>query len=289
MEGIVKCCACGFMNIGFEYLTFTTSRGTNDRWLQCRNCCGYFLSVEYDAATESGRAGKTSYGDEKTGKELNRYKHRMFNFSLEQVKEFSPPPGKLLDIGGSYGGFLFLAKTAGYDVEGTDIVPSAVEYVKNKDIPMYLCYSVKELDENKRYDIITALDCNYYWPDQPAELSEIYRRLNQNGLFVMRVVDKSWTVRMGISIKRLLHGFGNKIIRRGLNDHRFSMPAQSLIKLLDERGFQLLKVSVKGAQHSEESSFGVKLSFTLGEIIYKLTGRFFAPGEVLVLRKKSID
>lgn len=239
----------------------------------------------FDAKTEEENTLTNSSRNEKQGVYMNSYKQKMFNFILNKIKQTAPDAKTILDIGSSYGGFPFKAKEQGYKAEGTEIAMPPIEYMKKNGIEAYYMFTVAELSEDKRYDAITALDCNMYWPDQEKELIEIKKRISPGGIFIMRVVDKSWAVTTGRVLRKVIPSIGNKLIRRSLNDHRFSMPVASLKKLLKRSGFAIVTTSVKGAIHSSQSGADVKLSFFIGNIIYRLTGLFLAPGMVLVMKK----
>jgi SAM-dependent methyltransferase len=280
-----KCPACGFENKAADFLAFYTSRGYDKSWLRCGECRAYFMGSGFDERTEEENTLTNSSRNEQLGTYINKYKQKMFNFILGEVKKEAPQAKTILDIGSSYGGFLFNAREQGYSVTGTEIAPPAVEYMKSNGIEAYLLFSVKEMPEAKRFDVITALDCNMYWPDQRSELLEIKKRLSPGGIFIMRVVDKSWAVTIGRALRKVVPSAGNKLIRRSLNDHRFSMPVSSLKNLLKETGYKIICTSVSGAIHSSESGADVKFSFFVGNLIYKLTRIFLAPGMVLVMKK----
>ncbi len=88
------------------------------------------------------------------------------------------------------------------------------------------CGQVKDFTlRTEPFDVISVLDANIYWPNQPDELAEIYNRLKPGGFLVMRVVDKSWMATMGAMLQQVAPARGEKILRRAVNDHRFSMPS----------------------------------------------------------------
>ena len=78
---------------------------------------------------------------------------------------------------------------------------------------------------------------------------------------------------------------GQKLLRRAVNDHRFSMPAGSFLQLLEQTGFRVISATPRGAIHSDDTSLGVKLSFGLGIALWKTLGVFLAPGAVVIAEK----
>jgi SAM-dependent methyltransferase len=219
---------------------------------------------------------------------LNSSKDRMFRFVASLLLRHRPSPAELLDVGCSYGGFLVRARTAGYRGIGCDIVPAAVAHVRQLGFASYQCSSVSDLPAAVRdVDVVTSLDCNYYWPDQKREIMLIRERLRTGGVLCMRVVDKSWLFRTGLIVRRVSRRYSDLIIQKSVNDHRFSMPARSLLNLLQETGFNIIYASPRGALHSDRSGLAVKMAFALGSAIHKLTGRFIAPGVVILASKAA--
>jgi SAM-dependent methyltransferase len=232
----------------------------------------------------------TAWGRTDSGKQLNVFKGRMFLHILEMLKKHCAPPADLLDIGCSYGGFLLVARCAGYRVRGFDLVPQAVESVIAQGIPADVCCSVEHLPAValNSLDVVTCIDSNYYWVDQPAELGHIFRKLKPGGYLAMRVADKSWMVSLGLILRRLHRPTGERAIRAALNDHRFSMPLSSLLNVLQACGFEIAHASPRGAVHSYHTAVGVKLSFLFGALLWHAgVKKCVAPGAVVLARKPN--
>lgn len=245
------------------------------------------MGDNYDQDKEINNAFLTSCGGLEYGIKVNKFKQKMFSAVLKAITSLKPESESILDIGSSYGGFLLMAKDNGFKVKGTDIVPEAVDFMRSNNIDAIQCFSVKELGSDDKYDIVSALDCNMYFPDQPQEIQAMRELLNKDGLLVIRVVDKSWIIKIGLLCKKFSKALGNKIIQKGINDHRFSMPIKSFIRLVKNKNLDIIKFSIKDAQHSVDSGTLVKFSFFLGNIIYSLTGFFFAPGALIILKDKN--
>lgn len=281
---MMKCPACGFSNNDENLILLDSSRGKNN-WKVCEACSSFFMKEEYDPLKEAEHSKVTSHGNRERGEFMNNFKAKLFQNVVDIIKDEKPFPGKLLDIGCSYGGFIFMAKENGFNPSGTDILNDAVEYVKSKNFNAYECYSLKDVNFSENFDVVTAIDCNYYWSDQAVEVKEINKILYPNGIFLVRTSDKTNYLKVGIFLRRFFKSFGNKLIRRSLNDHRFSMPISSLKNLMWSKGFELINISIIRAIHSNKTRLSVKLSFILGALIYRTTGIFLAPGAILVFKK----
>jgi 2-polyprenyl-3-methyl-5-hydroxy-6-metoxy-1,4-benzoquinol methylase len=281
------CPACGAPSATASRVwRFVNARGETN-WLQCHSCHSYFMDRDYQLATEVEHTRTMTWGDTEQGAQLNQFKQRMYRSILKQIRRYQPPEGRrLLDVGCAYGGFMTAARAEGFDVLGYDIVPEAVEHVRKSGFPAQVCSRIQDFSlSTEPLDVITVLDANIYWPDQPAELSEIFNRLRPGGLLVMRIVDKSWMARIGALLRQVSPAQGERILRRAVNDHRFSMPATSFLSVLQKVGFRVISASPRGAVHSDHTSMPVKLSFGLGIALWHTLGIFLAPGAVVIAER----
>jgi hypothetical protein len=168
-----------------------------------------------------------------------------------------------------------------------DIIPPAIEYVRSLGIPAEMSFSLGDVTMvgDEAVDIVTCLDCNCYWPDQRSELQYAFGKLKPGGYLAMRVVDKSWMCSLGLAIGRAIPYLSRKILMTSVNDHRFSMPIRSLLKVLESCDFEVMYASPRGAIPSYESRGVVKFSFALGSLMWAVTGIFLAPGALVLARK----
>ena len=281
------CPACGLSASDAQNAwKFVNARGETE-WLRCSGCRSYFMDGEYNLESEIQHTQQMTWGDAEQGAQLNHFKQRMYKAVLSQLaKVVSPINRTLLDVGCSYGGFMEAAAGAGFKVSGFDIVPEAVSYVRQQSMAAQCCAHVRDFSlTEEQFDVISVLDANIYWPDQRTELTNIFDRLKPGGILVMRIVDKSWMARVGAILQQVSPVRGQKLLRRAVNDHRFSMPAGSFLQLLEQTGFRVISASPRGAIHSDNTSAGVKLSFAVGIALWKTLGVFLAPGALVIAEK----
>jgi SAM-dependent methyltransferase len=224
-----------------------------------------------------------------SGIALNDYKSLMFEAILRVLRSYAPKGSSLLDVGCSYGGFLQRAQKEGYQVRGIDILPEAVTYVRSKGIACDLGKSVSDLDipENS-LEIISVLDCNYYWPNQRKELRALHSRLRPEGLLVMRVVDTSWAIRAGFWMHRWLTDAGRHLCEKAVYDHRVSIPVSSLLRIVRREGFEIVYTSPRDAMPSRQSGLKVKVAYAIGHFAWRIDGCCLAPGCVFLARKRPL-
>lgn len=286
---VSNCPACGIPSVQARHAwKFINARGETE-WLRCPSCRSYFMDGEYSLEGEIQHTQQMTWGDSQQGAELNQFKQRMYTAILGQIcRQMSPTGQSLLDVGCAYGGFMTAARDAGFDVCGFDIVPEAVDHVTAGGMKAQCCGQMKDFTlRSGPLNVISVLDANIYWPDQPAELRDIFNRLSPGGLLVMRIVDKSWMARIGAFLQQVSPERGQKILRRAVNDHRFSMPVGSFLNVLQQTGFRVITASPRGAVHSDQTSLAVKLSFTIGTALWQTLGVFLAPGAVIVAEKPA--
>jgi SAM-dependent methyltransferase len=212
----------------------------------------------------------------------------MYRSVLALLQKYVLPPASLLDVGCGFGGFLREAREAGYSVSGIDIVPEAVDAVRSQGFSAEQRFSLADVSfKHNSMDIISMLDVNMYFPDQPGELKSAYNLLRTKGFLVMRVVDKSWMFHLGLILSGIRPDLGQGMLRRAINDHRFSMPVKSLLKILKHSGFDVVYASPVGGLHSNNSSMAVKMSFAIGALVWSVSKRFMAPGALILAQKPA--
>ena len=127
----------------------------------------------------------------------------MYLSVLRLLNHHAASGSSLLDVGCSYGGFIQEARRQGYSASGMDIVPEAVEYCRSQNLSCQVGASVADLNIAAcSLDVISVLDCNYYWANQIGELRAIRDKLRSGGLLAMRIVNKSWLVTTGLALRR---------------------------------------------------------------------------------------
>jgi SAM-dependent methyltransferase len=207
------------------------------------------------------------------------------------IDDHRPPPALVLDVGCSFGGFGVVASDAGYDVFGMDITPAAVEHVRSLGLDAERAASPADLVgvADGTVDVVTCLDCNTVWADQPAQLAAIRAKLRPGGHLVMRVVDKSWMFTIGRNLRPIAPRVARRLLREAVNDGRFSMPVHTLQRLLAEQDFEVVTVSIRDAVHSDRTRWPARAGFVVGAALWPLLQRNLGPGAVIVATRGLDD
>ncbi len=85
--------------------------------------------------------------------------------------------------------------------------------------------------DDSKFDLVTAYETVYFWPDLEKAFSEVYRVLNPGGLF---------TFSYGLESSASMRYWASKI------DTMTLRPVVEITKILEKVGFTNLKTSVKG-------------------------------------------
>ena len=268
-------------------IVLRTPRG-DQAWKRCPGCRSFFAAERYNPEEEVEHTRTRPWGMVESGILLNEDKAPLFEAILRRLRDHVPKGCTLLDIGCSYGGFLERAQKEGYQVRGIDIVPEAVEYVRNRGITCDCAMSVGDLDiPDNSESVISVLDCNYYWPSQRKELRAIHSRLCPDGLLAMRVVDTSWAIQLGLWLRKCLPAAGQGLCEKAVYDHRVSIPVQSLLRVVQQEGFEIIHTSPRDAMPVRHNSYKVKTAYAIGAVAWWIFGYNLSPGFVFVARKRA--
>lgn len=286
---VEKCPACGSVSEQVSRFEFDSGRGLTP-WARCTDCDTYFMTAKYDAATETDHTRNMAWGSEEEGAALIQKRQYGFCAALDRIEALGYGASRLLDVGCSFGGILIEARKRGFDCGGLDIVPEAVEFVQRLGIPAQQCSTLRDCTlatENAPADVVTVLDAHIYWPDQPAELREVHRVLRDDGLLVLRAITKSAFVTAGRVVGTVSPSLSRKLIRRAVADHRFSMPLKSLLKTVEDAGFEVLDATPRGTRDTREMPVDARAAHRLGTLLWHSLGVSIAPSTLIFARRKA--
>lgn len=288
----LRCPACGRQaesGPAAPRFEFESGRGLVG-WSRCPGCQTYFLADEYDPHVETDHTRTMAWGNEAAGVALNQKKRRGFIAALDQIQALGYTGGKLLDVGCSFGGILPEARKRGFEAAGVDIVPEAVQWVRRNGFPAQQCSSLADctlFSEDNPADVITVLDAHIYWPDQPAELEAAWKLLRKDGLLLIRAVTKSSYITTGRAVGAVSSSLSKKLIRRAIADHRFSMPLKSLLRTVEQAGFEILQATPRGAQHTDGMPLPARAAFAMGTFLWHGLGVSISPTTLVFARKTT--
>jgi SAM-dependent methyltransferase len=106
---------------------------------------------------------------------------------LRTLMKYKPPGAKVLEIGCAHGGFVALARQAGYDAFGLELSPAIVEYARRTFQAPVLCGPIERHSiAPGSLDVIAAMDVLEHFPDPLATLGEYARLLAPDGVLLVQ-------------------------------------------------------------------------------------------------------
>ncbi|MFC2131866.1 class I SAM-dependent methyltransferase, partial [Bacteroidota bacterium] len=179
------------------------------------------------------------------------------------ISKYKEAPAKILDIGCDRGFFLDEARRYGYDGCGIEPLDEAREYCTRTGINVF--GSLSELDFKS--DIITMWHSLEHHPNPKDALDEIWDYINDDGFIFIRVpaFDCFW--------RKI---FGEKWIWFQPENHYFHFTLQSIRKILQLSGYNLIELTHRKPNNNFTKSFN--------RLSNKTFSRFF--GSKTNLRKK---
>lgn len=162
---IVKCNNCGF--------TFTNPRPTLESLPQ-------YYAEEY---FKDERHRAKFYNEDSTVKVINQdYTNR-----IQDVENYVPKRGSVLEIGCARGGFLSKLRDRGWEIEGVEISQDACNLAKELYGIDQFCGVFAEYQTTKKFDVICMYQTLEHVPDPKEVLEKAYQMLKPNGVVVVEI------------------------------------------------------------------------------------------------------
>jgi SAM-dependent methyltransferase len=180
----VGCLICG------ETATRELHSHGNFFYLRCERCGLVYLHPQPDFGClrdlYAGKAECTAdAGIDPTGEEII---HRSrFTGELNRIEKLRSP-GRILDIGSSWGFFLALARERGWKAWGVELSREASAYARSRfGLDVFTGKLAEARLPESHFDVVTLWHVLEHIPDPLAELAEIRRILRNDGLLVISV------------------------------------------------------------------------------------------------------
>lgn len=177
---------------------------------------------------------------------LGRFALRMMNLTHTPMAQWNlsfidfQPDWTILDVGCGGGKNIarMLKRCLQGQVYGIDYSEESVAMSrkKNKSLLGSRCFieqgNVMELPyETGKYDLVTAFETVYFWPDLKQSFSEVYRVLKPGGMFMFSY---------GLESNATMRYWANQIVAMNI------LPIDEICKILANTGFVNLQTATKG-------------------------------------------
>jgi SAM-dependent methyltransferase len=233
--GITECCICnsGPCGVAYDLKTY--------RVLRCRECGLKFVDVPYD---ENGIKDMEYYWAEDTYRDEVASIREWCGGEMDKIEALTLP-GRLLDVGCSFGYLLEVANSRGWEVSGVEISRKIYEkFIGDKARTLNIFNGRLEdaAYESNSFDTVTMFDLIEHLSDPSATLSEVARVIRPSGLLVIETPREESLFKIAANvIFRLSGGRYDYLIRTGYNPHpgghRLGFTRRSMFKLLKQKGF----------------------------------------------------
>lgn len=246
----IRCCTCGNNNPESFRLKYQKE---NFAVVTCDSCNMHFIPPFYrkqitytqyknEAVTQAVRAGNNWI-------KVQRHKLR-FKFIQRFIKS-----GKLFDLGAGWGHFMLAGKELGYDVYGVEISEQPYLYCVN-DLKLPVDHiDFFEMDESKKFDLITMWDVLEHIDHANEFLAKCASLTKPDGYLFLQVpqIDSYFAKRHRDEWKMM-----------GL-DHVNYFGKDTITRILKNNGYEVVAI---------KSSFEIKLfiMYTILPLIKKLKG-----------------
>ena len=189
---------------------------------------------------------------------LKTYRKRM-----KLVSEWLPTNGRILDVGCAAGYFLRVAKEHGHDVHGVELSePIAREAIaalgEDRVYHGFLDDCVADRSwEDHTFDLVTIWDVIEHVPDPQALLASIKRMIKPGGKLLLETqnVASRFAAKMGKAWHHYKH-----------DEHLYHFNPQTIARLLDDCGFEVLACGSKFAGKYVSFGFLAERAGRLGKV-----------------------
>ncbi|HEY4503933.1 MAG TPA: glycosyltransferase [Candidatus Paceibacterota bacterium] len=241
---IYKCTQCKMLSV-YPLPKSLTDIYTEDYFSGAKNGFGY---VDYDIDKEAMKGVFIDYIDR-----IDKIIKNNINNKI---------PKRLLDIGAATGYFMNIARSAGYEVTGIEISPTAVVKAKEKGLNVF-SGTIESFDsKDKKFNVITLLDVLEH-VENPYHLISVCRKmLDKNGLIVINTPDSRSLY------ARLLGKRWHLIVPP---EHLYYFNRQVLTNLLDKEGFDIITSTTIGKSFTVEYIFLTLGKWLKVKMFFKIT------------------
>ena len=131
--------------------------------------------------------------------DLVEIKRKTFRRAANVVERFSPPPGRLLEVGCYAGLFMQECVSRGYDVEGVEPSLWGSEYARSNGLIVHTGAAEMWLDDESlgSYDAVVSWDVLEHVHDPAGFIAGMSERCRDSGIVMVSTLDRSnWFARI---------------------------------------------------------------------------------------------
>lgn len=172
-----------------------------------------------------------------------------FARGLKRLRELRTP-GRLLDVGSSYGAFMTLAQSAGWDTSGVELSKSPAKFAREERHLNVFTGTVEQAGYPEGYfDAITLWDVIEHFDDPVSTMGEIRQIMAPGGILLIFTINQ----------ESLLTSVGHMLYKLSLNrwkhlmalfydiHHNFFFSPPTIASFLQRAGFEVVDIQYGAA------------------------------------------
>lgn len=249
-----SCLACG----GRDLRTHASSHRTGFVILQCRACGLHFLRdrVSLESVVEDYDMDIERYAafSEITRAEVIDSGHAMVLERLDRM--IGAVPGRrLFDLGAGSGGFLAMARDAGFEPHGNELSSGAIALAKERNDIDLLKGDLSTIDAGTHH-AVTLWCVLAHVPDGDAILKDVRNIMEPGGIMFLQTPRWSGMDVLGMAAHDATRGRGSLITDRRMAMHHMSLHTVDSMRITLERlGWEVLAIEPKVRYSLTTSSY----------------------------------
>lgn len=246
--------------------------------IQCSFCGLVFRDVFLDGEHSKNLYSRDYFTTEQADYFFNNPKEKegLFRKRLETVRSYVSQKGRLLDIGCAIGTFLNIARSSGWEVQGSEISEFAATYAREEYKLEVMCgeFDKMRFAGKGKFDVITMWDVVDHAEDPVAFLEDAASLLKPGGyMFVLTTMEDSFIYEACKYIYKFSLGLIKGPVSKGHPIHHSTFFSRSTLeKALESCGLKVksMELSEYPAQFFPGSGISrqaFKLFYHLGNMI----------------------
>ena len=204
---------------------------------------------------------------------------------VQRALAVAPPPGKLLDVGCGTGEFLRLARSAGWDVAGTELSPHGARVAASAGMPVFPGEIWEAGYPSAHFDLVTCWHVLEHVTDPRRFVAEFHRILRPGGYCLLATPNLDDRIFRAAYV--LARGQRPHLYEENEREvHLFFFSIATLERLFASVGFTRITVGFDRGATAVRSK---QLVDGLAWAWYRLTGRHWGMALELAARKPFAD
>lgn len=274
----MKCKICGQdiyeYSKGIYYLE--DSKKISVPFFYCHSCNVFIREVDSNSILSHLKAA--SHTNIKNEERFYNSRIKYFKYIYSIIKSHKNSISNWLDFGCSYGHLIEFLNANNIDGEGIEINEGVRKYAQNKGLTIF--ESVEDLPKEKEYDVVSLIDSLYYSDEPVTLIRDIFYKIHENGLLILRITNRNWLAKFNKVILR-------KELGLALGDATISYSKKSITYLLENNGYKILKI--KSIEKGKSIAIKTKIFYILTSIINILSIGIIniSPGLIVIAKKNS--